>query len=64
MKCKNCKNITFLQLYEKTGIHFTVTGSDVFNYKSVNFNHESFPNMKLINFKLIYFIKNQLLIQK
>lgn len=48
MKCKNCKNITFLQLYEKTGIHFTVTGSDVFNYKSVNFNHESFPNMKLI----------------
>lgn len=48
MKCKNCKNITFLQLYEKTGIHFTVTGSDVLNYKSVNFNHESFPNMKLI----------------
>ena len=48
MKCKNCKNITFLQLYEKTGIHFTVTGSDVVNYKSVNFNHETFPNMKLV----------------
>jgi len=53
MKCKNCKNITFLQLYEKTGIHFTVTGSDVLNYKSVNFNHESFPNMKLINALMI-----------
>ena len=48
MKCKNCKNITFLQLYKKTNIHFTVTGSDVINYKSVNFNHETFPDMKLI----------------
>ena len=48
IKCKNCKDITFLQLYEKTKIHFTVTGSDVVNYKSVNFNYETFPNMKLI----------------
>jgi predicted patatin/cPLA2 family phospholipase len=48
MKCKNCKNITFLQLYKKTNINFTVTGSDVVNYKSVNFNHEFSPNMKLI----------------
>ncbi len=48
IKCKNCKDITFLQLYEKTGVHFTVTGSDVVNYKSVNFNHETSPNMKLV----------------
>jgi hypothetical protein len=48
MKCKNCKNITFLQLYKKTNIHFTVTGSDVVNYRSVNFNHETYPDMKLI----------------
>jgi predicted acylesterase/phospholipase RssA len=48
MKCKNCKNITFSQLYKKTGIHFTVTGSDIINYKSINFNHETFPDMKLI----------------
>ena len=48
MKCKNCKDITFLELYNKTGIHFTVTGSDIVNYKCVNFNHETEPNMKLI----------------
>jgi predicted patatin/cPLA2 family phospholipase len=48
IKCKNCKDITFSQLYEKTGIHFTVTGSDIVNYKSVNFNHETFPDMKLV----------------
>tara|TARA_E500000331_G_scaffold314464_1_gene323788 strand:- start:29 stop:868 length:840 start_codon:yes stop_codon:yes gene_type:complete len=48
IKCKNCKNITFSQLYTKSGINFTVTGSDIINYKSVNFNHETSPDMKLI----------------
>lgn len=48
IKCKNCKNITFSQLYTKSGVNFTVTGSDIINYKSVNFNHETFPDMKLI----------------
>lgn len=48
IKCKNCKDITFSQLYTKSGIHFTVTGSDIINYKSVNFNHETSPDMKLI----------------
>tara|TARA_B100000941_G_C28492688_1_gene548925 strand:- start:266 stop:1105 length:840 start_codon:yes stop_codon:yes gene_type:complete len=48
IKCKNCKNITFSQLYTKSGIHFTVTGSDIINYKSINFNHETSPDMKLI----------------
>ena len=48
IKCKNCKDITFSKLYKKTGVHFTVTGSDIVNYKSVNFNHETSPDMKLI----------------
>ena len=46
MKCKNCK-ILPLELYN-TCIHFTVTGSDIVNYKCVNFNHETEPDIKLI----------------
>ena len=48
MKYKKCKDITFLELYNKTGIHFTVTGSELLDYKCVNFNHETEPDMKVL----------------
>ena len=48
MKYKKCKDITFLELYKKTGIHFTVTGSELLKTKCVNFNHETEPNMKVL----------------
>lgn len=48
MKYKKCKDITFLELYKKTGIHFTVTGSELLKYKCVNFNHETEPDMKVL----------------
>ena len=48
MKYKKCKDITFLELYKKTGIHFTVTGSELLKYNCVNFNHETEPDMKVL----------------
>ena len=48
MKYKKCKDITFLELYNKTGIHFTVTGSELLKYNCVNFNHETEPDMKVL----------------
>ena len=48
MKYKKCKDITFLELYKKTGIHFTVTGSELLKYNCVNFNHDTEPNMKVL----------------
>lgn len=48
MKYKKCKDITFIELYNKTGIHFTVTGSELLGHKCVNFNHETEPDMKIL----------------
>ena len=43
------KNITFLELYEKTGINLIVTGVCINNMKAEYFSHESHPKMKVIN---------------
>lgn len=48
MKYKKCKDITFIELYNKTGIHFTVTGSELLGCKCVNFNHETEPDMQIL----------------
>jgi len=49
--CENKKydpNITFLELYEKTNIKLTITGSCISNSKLYYFNHETFPNMQVL----------------
>jgi len=49
--CENKKfdpNITFLELYEKTNIKLTITGSCISNSKLYYFNHETFPNMEVL----------------
>lgn len=39
---------TFKQHYQKTGIYLTITGSDVAYKKTIKYNHETSPDMKVI----------------